>query len=411
MKSSHSRPVVLALSGLFGISLLIIGCDQKLEGADSAKAGEKQADGKGEGRGGGKGEGKGGGKGSGPDSGARPVPVTTYLVAKKDMPIYLDGLGTVSAFKTVTIHSQVDGKLEKVPFKEGDFVKKGALLGQIDARPFVAALHQAEGALARDTAALQDNKLNLDRYVGLRKQNLVAQQQVDDQKSLVGQNQGNIGVDLAQIETAKLNLEYCHITAPLDGVLGVRQVDEGNLIHQADATGLVVLTQIDPIAVFFTLPQDDLHRVTEQMAQRTLSVEAYSREGDKLLGNGELLVLDNQINQNTATLRLKAVFPNPKRLLWPNQFVKSRLLLTVAKDALVIPATGIQRGPKGTFAYVVSPENTASTVNIEIDTLVGDQAIIAKGLEPGQQVVIEGANQLREGAKVNPRQSKSGAKS
>lgn len=331
---------------------------------------------------------------------ARPVPVTTVTAAKHDVPIFLDGLGTVTAWKTVTVRSQVDGKLEKVLFREGQTVKVGDLLAQIDERPFRAMLHQAEGAEARDQSQVINNKLNLERYDTLRKQNLIAQQQVDDQKAAVAQQEGALAVDRAQIETAKLNLSYCRITAPVEGVTGVRLVDEGNLVRANDATtGLVVITQIDPIAVFFTLPEDDLHSISERMNEGTLIVEAFDRDGDRKLGEGKLLVLDNQINQATATLRLKAIFDNPKRLLWPNQFVKARLHLAQRKDAVVVPATAIQRGPKGTFVYIVKNDQ-AATQPIEIDQLVRDQAIIKAGITPGDEVVTEGQNQLRPGSKV-----------
>jgi multidrug efflux system membrane fusion protein len=331
---------------------------------------------------------------------ARPVPVTTVMAGKHDVPIFLDGLGTVTAWKTVTVRSQVDGKLDKVAFREGQTVKAGDLLAQIDARPFQAMLHQAEGAESRDQSQVTNNKLNLERYASLRKQNLIAQQQVDDQKAAVALQEGSLAVDRAQIETAKLNLSYCRITAPVDGVTGVRLVDEGNLVRANDATtGIVVITQIDPIAVIFTLPEDDLHSVSEHMNEGTLIVEAFDRDGEVKLGEGKLLVLDNQINQATATLRLKAIFDNPKRALWPNQFVKARLHIAQRKDAVVVPATAVQRGPKGTFAYIVK-DDVASPRPIEIEQLVRDQAIIKSGIAPGDEVVIEGQNQLRPGSKV-----------
>lgn len=329
----------------------------------------------------------------------RPVPVSTVVVAQRDVPIYLDGLGTVTAWKTVTVRSQVDGKLDKVLFREGQRVKQGELLAQIDPRPFLAQLHQAEGAQARDEALTGNSKLNLERYTKLREQNLIAQQAVDDQKALVAQQEGALSVDKAQIETARLNLSYSRITSPIDGVTGVRLVDEGNLVRANDATGIVIVTQIDPIAVFFTLPEDDLHRVAAGMNAGQLTVEAYDRDGEKLLGTGKLLVLDNQINQATATLRLKAMFENPKQLLWPNQFIKARLLLSVRKAAILVPATAVQRGPKGTFAYVVK-DDTASPRPIEVEQLMRDQALIASGLAAGDEVVIEGQNQLKPGAKV-----------
>ncbi len=342
---------------------------------------------------------------------ARPVQVSTTKVVKRDVPIYLDGLGTVTAWKTVTVRPQIDGKLDKVLFREGQAVKRGELLAQVDPRPFLAQLHQAEGALSRDTALLKNSRLNLERYGTLRSQNLVAQQQLDDQQSLVGQYEGAVAVDQAQVETSKLNLEYSRISAPIDGITGVRLVDEGNMVHASEQAGIVMLTQIDPIAVLFTLPQDDLHRVTKHMNEETLVVDAYSREGETRLGTGKLLVLDNQINQATATIRLKAVFENPQKLLWPNQFVKIRLLLRTRKDALIVPATAVQRGPKGSFAYVITADMTAAQRPIEVDQLIGDIAILARGVEAGENVVVEGQNQLRPGSKVNARPAAGGGKS
>lgn len=332
----------------------------------------------------------------------RAVPVTTVKAARRDVPIYLDGIGTVTAYKTVTVRPQVDGKLEKVLFREGQTVRRGALLAQIDPRPFLSQLHQAEGMLNRDSSLLRNGKLNLERYQTLRKQNLVAQQQLDDQQAMVEQYDGAVAVAKAQIESAKLNLEYASITAPIDGVTGVRLVDEGNLVQKNDPMGIVVITQIDPIAVLFTLPQDDLSRIAQRMNEGTLRVEAYSREGQTRLGEGELIVLDNQINQATATLRLKAVFQNPQHLLWPNQFVKARLLLAVKKGAVVVPASAVQRGPKGPFVYVVKPAETAAPQPVEVEQLLADQALIGHGLEDGDEVITEGQNQLRPGAKVAP---------
>lgn len=359
---------------------------------------------------------------------ARPVSVLTAQVQQKDLPIYVDGLGTVSAFQTVTVRTQVDGRLDKVLFREGQRVVRGELLAQVDSRPFVASLHQAESALLRDTALLENARKNLSRYQELRTQNLISQQQVDDQQALVHQYEGSVGVDRAAAESAKLSVEYSRIVAPIDGVTGVRLIDEGNVVHPSDASGLVVITQIDPIAVLFTLPEDDLPRIIARLdALRTdkgsdkgsdkgngslgLSVTALARDGVTKLGDGELTVLDNQINQGTATLRLKAVFANPKRLLWPNQFVKARLLLKTEPRALVIPAVAVQRGPKGTFVYVVAEDGTAVTRPVEVSLLTADQAVLAKGVSAGEQVVVEGQNQLRPGAKVSARPQGSERKS
>jgi len=336
----------------------------------------------------------------GNERGQRAVPVTVAKVEQKDVPVWLEGLGTVAAWQQVTVRAQVDGRLDKVLFTEGQFVHKGDVLAQIDPRPFAAQLHQAEGALARDRAQMHDAQINLERYRALRSGKLIAEQQVDDQAALAGQAEGAVHADEAQIETAKLNLDYARVRSPLDGVVGVRQVDAGNLVHATDANGLVVITQLDPAALFVTLSEDVLPNVTAAMARGEVPVEVYSRDGAQLLGKGTLFVIDNQINQATATLRLKCKVPNPDRKLWPNQFVKARLLIETRKGALVIPSAAVQRGPQGSFVYLVGPDNKAVQRPVEIALTVGDQAIIGKGLEPGERVVIEGQGQLRPGSSL-----------
>jgi multidrug efflux system membrane fusion protein len=290
-----------------------------------------------------------------------------------------------------------------VLFREGQAVRAGQVLAQIDPRPFRVQLEQGQGALARDQAQLRAARLTLQRDEDLLRRKLIAQQDVDNQAAVVGQFEGAVRIDQAQIDSARLNLEYARITSPIEGVTGVRLVDPGNLVHPSDATGLVVLTQLDPVAVLFTLPQDYLPQVAQQMELSTLTVEAWSRDGNVKLGAGELLVIDNQINQNTATMRLKATFGNPQRLLWPNQFVKARLLLTVRKGAIVVPSTAVQRGPEGTFAYVVGADQTVQPRPIEVELTQGDLSAIARGLSPGEVVVSDGAAALRPGAKVAPR--------
>lgn len=334
----------------------------------------------------------------------RVIPVTAIKVAQRDVPIYLDGLGNVVAYNTVAVRSQVDGRLAQVFFREGQPVRRGELLAQIDPRPFQIQLHQAEGALARDNAQLKASKQNLARYQDLSARKLIAQQQADDQAALVGQSEGAVRVDQAAIETARLNLDYAAIKAPLDGVTGVRQVDAGNLVHANDATGIVILTQLDPISVLFTLPEDVLPQVSQQMQGGTLPVEAWSRDGATRLAVGKLVLIDNQINQTTGTLRLKAVFTNPTKVLWPNQFIKARLLLTTRRNALVVPGTVVQRGPQGTFAYVVQADQTVQPKQVEVELAQGDSILIAKGLQAGDLVVVEGQSQLRPGAKVQVRQ-------
>ena len=335
----------------------------------------------------------------------RAVPAVVATVQRRDVPIYLDGLGNVTAFKTVTVRCQVDGRLDQVLFKEGEPVKAGELLARIDPRPFQNQLQQALGALERDRAQLEGARRNFERYRQLAAKKLIPQQQADDQAAVVGQFEGAVRVDQATIEVARLNLDYANIKSPLDGVTGVRIVDPGNLVRASDPNGLVVITQMDPIAVLFSLPQDELPRVMQELQRGLLSVEAWNRDGAQKLATGQLALVDNQINAATATMRLKAVFPNPQRLLWPNQFVKARLLLTVRKDAVVVPSTVPQRGPEGIFAYVVQPDQTVQPRNIEVEHTEGDIAIIAKGLAEGEQVVADGQNQLRAGSKVIPRPS------
>jgi multidrug efflux system membrane fusion protein len=334
----------------------------------------------------------------------RPVSVIATKAISRDMPVILDGLGTVTAFKTVTVRSQVDGRLDSVAFREGQFVKRGALLALIDSRPFAIQLHQAEGALARDHAQLAGGKVNLDRYTRVAKDKLIAQQQADDQGVLVGQLEGSVRTDEAQIEQAKLMLEYAHIRSPIDGVTGVRLVDPGNMVHPAEAAGIVVVTQIDPISVLFTLPQDELPRVQKAMAEGKPAVDALSRDGGSVISTGTLEVIDNQINATTATIRLKAVFANPDRVLWPNQFVKARLHLGLRKGALVVPTVAVQRGPAGAFAYVVGEDKTVAARPVEVQSTDTEFAVIRSGLQPGETVVTEGQFQLKPGALVETRE-------
>jgi multidrug efflux system membrane fusion protein len=343
------------------------------------------------------------------DASQRVVPVTSATVERRDVPLWLEGLGTVTAFKTITVKSQVDGRLDAVLFKEGDPVKKGQVLAQIDPRPFEVQLHQAEGALARDEAQLANARLNAERARILWDKQLNARSNLDDAVAAVGQLEGTVAVDRAAIESARLNLDYARITSPVDGVTGVRLVDPGNLVRASDPGGIVVVTQIDPIAVVFTLPQDDLPRISERMAKGRLEVRAYSRDGDTLLGTGTLELVDNQINQATATLRLKAVLPNPGRALWPNQFVKARLLLGTRKDALVVPATALQRGPAGTIVFVIGKDDTVQPRPVRAEPPSGQMAVIDEGLEPGERVVADGQGQLRAGAKVSPKERSPGA--
>ncbi|HEY4240121.1 MAG TPA: efflux RND transporter periplasmic adaptor subunit [Kofleriaceae bacterium] len=342
--------------------------------------------------------GGGGGKGSGAD---RVVPVQIGAAEKKDLPVWIEGLGTVAAMQNVTVHVQVDGRLDKVLFTEGQFVKKGDLLAQIDPRPYLVQLHTAQGSLARDQAQLVMNQQNLTRYKGLADQHLVAQQEVEQYEGAVGQFVGTVATDKAAIESANLNLDYAAVRAPLDGIVGIRQVDAGNIVHQTDTNGLVVITAIDPAAVIFTVPQDRLTDVSQAIAHGDVAVDVYNRDGTIKLGEGKLAVLDNQINQSTASLRLKALVPNPDRKLWPNAFVKARMLIETRKDAIVIPAVALQRSQDGPYVYVVGDDNTAKQTPVTLGLQTGDVDVITKGLSGGEKVIIEGANQVRNGSHVS----------
>jgi membrane fusion protein, multidrug efflux system len=335
-----------------------------------------------------------------PGGPARAVPVAAAPVVRRDVPIYLEGLGNVVAGKTVTIRPQVDGRLDKVLFTDGQAVRRGQLLAQIDPRPFQIQLHQGEGALARDEAQLANARKNLERSSALRDEKLIAQQQVDDQAAAASQLEATVRIDRAAIETARLNLDYARIASPIDGVTGVRFVDEGNLIRASDPNGIVIVTQLDPISVIFTLPQDDLRALSTEMQRGALPVDVLARDGATPLGSGALAVIDNQINQTTGTLRLKATVPNPKHVLWPNQFVNVRLRLTTRQGALVMPATAVQRGPNGTFVYVVGDDLTAAQRPIELEASQDDFVIVAKGVNEGERVVVDGQGQLRPGSKV-----------
>jgi multidrug efflux system membrane fusion protein len=337
----------------------------------------------------------------------RIVPVSVATAARRNVPIVLEGLGTVTPIAMVTVKTQVDGRLDKVLFKEGDAVKKGTVLAQVDARPFAIQLKQAEAALARDQAQATNAKITLERNQALLAENLVTRQQVDDSSAQSAQFEAQTLADRAQIDSARLQLEYSRIVSPIDGVTGVRQIDPGNIVRQSDQGGIVVVTQLDPIAVLFTLPQDDLAQVASELAKGPLKVDLTSRDGDQPLGTGELVMIDNQVNAQTSTIRLKAVVPNEKRILWPNAFVKAKLNVAVRQNALVVPTPAIQRGPQGTFVYVVvQPDNTVQMRPVGVERSDNETTIVAKGLAPGDVVVTDGQNQLRPGAKVAPTKPK-----
>ena len=347
-------------------------------------------------------------KGSGspqPGAGAqaRVVPVGVSAAEKRDVPIWVEGLGNVTSLATVTVRARVSGQIVSIAFQEGSRVKQGELLVQLDPRPYRIALQQAEATTQRDVATLHNAERDLARYKELSAQKLIAPQQYDLQASTVEAARATVGLDQAAVNNARLNLQFTSVTSPIDGIAGVRAVDVGNLVSPTDANGIVVLTQMDPIAVLFTLPQDDLPRVAAAFSKGPLAVEAWDRGGVGKLGTGKLTVIDNQVNAGTATIRLKAEFPNPDLRLWPSLFVKARLQLQTREGVVVVPTPAIQRGPNGVFVYVVGPDSTVSVRNVQVDTVQGPITIVTQGIQPGDRVVVDGQNQLRAGAKVDPR--------
>jgi multidrug efflux system membrane fusion protein len=330
------------------------------------------------------------------------IPVTAGIVADQDVPVFLNGIGTVQAYNMVAIKSRVDGQIVKVDFKEGQEVKEGEPLFQIDARPFQAALEQAQAAKQKDEAQLAGAQLDLERYEKLIGSGWQTRQSYDQQKATVGQLQAAIKGDEAQINTAKLNLSYSDIRSPIDGRLGAKLVDKGNLVHANDNTPLLTITEVKPIFVSFTLPQETLDAVRENQNKGPLAVQAFSGDGKTQLAEGKLTLIDNAIDQATGTIHLKARFDNEDERLWPGEFVSLRLILSTRRGVATVPQQTVQAGPNGHYAYVIKSDNTVERRTVEVASIQDGIAVITKGLAAGERVVVDGQFRLTEGVRVNP---------
>lgn len=334
---------------------------------------------------------------------ARPLPVTVVVAAVDDVPIVLDALGTVTSLRTVTVRSQVDGPLLRVPFREGQLVKAGELLAEIDPRPYEVRLAQAQGQLARDRALLENAKVDLERYRQLVKQDAASAQQLDTQAALVRQYESALKIDQAQVDDARLQLGYTRITAPLSGRLGLRLVDAGNLVRAGDATGIVTITQIQPIGVTFSVAEKDIDPILVRYRDgREMTVQALDRDLREVLATGTLTTVDNQIDTTTGTLRMKAEFANRDRALFPNQFVNVRVSIDTIEGAVVIPGAAVQRGAPGTFVYVVRADRTVALRRVSLGPADGQRVVVRDGVVAGERVVVDGVDNLRDGRSVEP---------
>jgi multidrug efflux system membrane fusion protein len=348
---------------------------------------------------------KGGKQGRGPGGSNAPVAAIIGTVMQKDVPIYLDGLGTVQAFNTVTVRSRVDGQLKKLSFKEGQDVKAGDLLAQIDPDPFRTQVEQLEAKKTQDEAQLSFARVELKRNADLLAQKIVSQEVYDTQKAQVDQLVALVKSDQAAIDNARVQLDYTTIEAPISGRTGIRFVDEGNIIHSGDSNGIVILTQLKPISVIFTLPEQSLREIQRQQSQGPMTVVAVDRDNSTQLDEGQLAVFDNQIDTTTGTIRLKATFPNVNLRLWPGQFVNARLLLSVHTNGIVVPASVVQRGPEGAYAFVVNNDMSVKMAPLKVGQIDQGQALIESGLTAGQRVVVDGQYKLQPGSKVKSTES------
>jgi len=341
--------------------------------------------------------------GSKPTAAEKPAPaiaVDMATVRRADVPVYLEGLGTVQAFYTVTVTARVDGQIDKVAFKEGQDVRKGTLLVQIDPRPYQAALDMAIATRAKDLAQLANARRDMDRYALLAPEDLASKQTVDTQRALIAQLTAQVKGDAAAIDSARTQLEYTTITSPIDGRTGIRLIDPGNIVHASDTSGMVVVTQLEPISIIFTLPEEQFGQLSAALARGPVTATALSREGKDDLDTGTVSLIDNQIDQTTGTIRVKATLPNRQRRLWPGEFVNVRVLTQTQRQVLTIPVGALERGPEGLFTYLVGPDSTISVAQLTVGEQNGGIAVITKGLQAGDKVVASNQYRLQPGSRV-----------
>jgi multidrug efflux system membrane fusion protein len=335
------------------------------------------------------------------DAASRPMPVVAAPARKGNIDVSIDALGTVTPRNNVIVHTRVDGQLLSVAFREGQAVKAGDLLGQIDPRPFEVMLTQANGQMARDQAQLKNAQVDLERYQTLLAQDSISRQQVDTQAALVRQFQGAVESDKGAIDNAKLQITYARITAPISGRVGLRQVDPGNIVHASDSNGLVTITQVQPVTVIYPVPEDNVPRIVKRMqGTEAVAVDAFDRSGKTRLATGRLLTLDNQIDTTTGTVKVKAEFPNTDNALFPNQFVNVRMVVETHQDATLVPTAAIQRGAPGTFVFMVKQDKTVAVTPVQVGAVSGETTEVTRGLAPGTLVVVDGTDKLRDGSSV-----------